>query len=152
VDAAQRRAAARQPAPDLAQAELVRRVHRIDPALPPQHGGDHAAGHCRAPAPVCWAEAEGIDFDLKRRGILHIYRDKAGFDHAGQVSKLLAEGGLERRAVTPDEMRSIEPTLAGQYYGGYYTESDSTGDIHKFTTGLAAAARGWASRCCTTRT
>ncbi|ABF12439.1 D-amino acid dehydrogenase [Cupriavidus metallidurans] len=88
-----------------------------------------------------WAEAEGIDFDLKRRGILHIYRDKAGFDHAGQVSKLLAEGGLERRAVTPDEMRSIEPTLAGQYYGGYYTESDSTGDIHKFTTGIAAAAR-----------
>ncbi|MGC4417077.1 D-amino acid dehydrogenase [Cupriavidus sp. Met-2] len=88
-----------------------------------------------------WAEAEGIDFDLKRRGILHIYRDKAGFDHAGQVSKLLAKGGLERRAVTPDEMRSIEPTLAGQYYGGYYTESDSTGDIHKFTTGIAAAAR-----------
>ena len=88
-----------------------------------------------------WAEAEGIDFDLKRRGILHIYRDKAGFDHAGQVSKLLTEGGLERRAVTPDEMRSIEPTLAGRYYGGYYTESDSTGDIHKFTTGIAAAAR-----------
>ncbi|EKZ95996.1 D-amino acid dehydrogenase small subunit [Cupriavidus sp. HMR-1] len=88
-----------------------------------------------------WAEAEGIDFDLKRRGILHIYRDKAGFDHAGQVSKLLTEGGLERRAVTPDEMRSIEPTLAGEYYGGYYTESDSTGDIHKFTTGIAAAAR-----------
>ncbi|MBU3723539.1 MAG: FAD-dependent oxidoreductase, partial [Limnohabitans sp.] len=26
------------------------------------------------------------------------------------------------------------------YYGGYFTESDSTGDIHKFTHGLAAAA------------
>jgi D-amino-acid dehydrogenase len=86
-----------------------------------------------------WAQAEGIDFDLKRRGILHIYRNKAGFDHAGRVSALLAEGGLERRAVTPDEMRAIEPTLAGRYYGGYYTESDATGDIHKFTTGLAAA-------------
>jgi len=86
-----------------------------------------------------WAEAEGIDFDLKRRGILHIYRDKAGFDHAGWVSQLLAEGGLQRRAVTPDEMRAIEPTLAGSYYGGYFTESDSTGDIHKFTSGLADA-------------
>ena len=86
-----------------------------------------------------WAEAEGIDFDLKRRGILHIYRNKAGFDHAGQVSQLLAEGGLPRRAVTPDEMRAIEPTLAGSYYGGYFTESDSTGDIHKFTSGLADA-------------
>lgn len=86
-----------------------------------------------------WADVEGIDFDLKREGILHIYRDKAGFDHAAQVSKLLAEGGLPRRAVTPQEMRSIEPTLAGNYYGGFYTESDSTGDIHKFTNGLAAA-------------
>lgn len=86
-----------------------------------------------------WAEEEGIAFDVKRQGILHIYRDKKGFDHAGEVSKLLAQGGLGRRAVTPSEMKAIEPTLAGQYYGGYYTESDSTGDIHKFTTGLAAA-------------
>lgn len=87
-----------------------------------------------------WAREEGVDFDLKREGILHIYRDKAGFDHAAEVSRLLAEGGLPRRAVTPTEMRAIEPTLAGNYYGGFYTESDSTGDIHKFTSGLAAAA------------
>lgn len=60
-----------------------------------------------------WAEAEGIDFDLKKKGILHIYRDKAGFEHAGLVSRLLAEGGLPRRSVTPEEMRAIEPTLAG---------------------------------------
>jgi len=86
-----------------------------------------------------WAQAEGIDFDLKQQGILHIYRDKAGFEHAGEVSKLLAEGGLPRRAVTPDEMRAIEPTLAGSYFGGYYTESDSTGDIHKVTHGRSLA-------------
>jgi D-amino-acid dehydrogenase len=87
-----------------------------------------------------WAADEGIDFDLEQRGILHIYRDKAGFDHAAAVSRLLAQAGLERRAVTPQEMRNIEPTLAGQYYGGFFTPSDSTGDIHKFTTGLAKAA------------
>ena len=86
-----------------------------------------------------WAQAEGVDFDHKARGILHIYRNKAGFDHAAEVSKLLAEGGLPRRAVTPAEMRAIEPTLAGDYYGGFYTESDSTGDIHKFTHGLSLA-------------
>lgn len=86
-----------------------------------------------------WAQDEGIDFDLKKQGILHIYRDKAGFDHAANVSRLLAAGGLERRAVTPEEMRAIEPTLAGTYYGGFFTESDSTGDIHKFTNGLAEA-------------
>ena len=87
-----------------------------------------------------WAEQEGIDFDLKTKGILHIYRDKASFDQAGEVSKLLAAGGLQRRAVTPQEMRAIEPTLAGQYHGGYFTESDATGDIHRFTRGLAEAA------------
>lgn len=86
-----------------------------------------------------WAEAEGVDFDLKKRGILHIYRNKSGFDHAAKVSQLLAQGGLPRHAVTPDEMRAIEPTLVGDYYGGFYTESDSTGDIHKFTVGLARA-------------
>lgn len=87
-----------------------------------------------------WADAEGLDFNSEKRGILHIYRDQNGFEHAGRVSQLLAAGGLQRRAVTPAEIRAIEPTLAGQYYGGYYTESDSTGDIHKYTVGLAAAA------------
>lgn len=87
-----------------------------------------------------WAQEERLDFDLKREGILHIYRDKVTFNHARKVSQLLAKGGLPRRPVTPEEMRAIEPTLAGQYYGGYFTESDSTGDIHKFTTGMALAA------------
>ena len=94
-----------------------------------------------------WADAEGVDFDLKKEGILHIYRDKKGYDHATSVSKLLAAGGLPRQAVTPEEMRAIEPTLAGQYYGGFYTESDSTGDIHKFTNGLAAAIERLGVRC-----
>ena len=86
-----------------------------------------------------WADLEGIEFDLKKQGILHIYRDAKGFEHAGKVSQLLAQGGLPRRAVTPQEMQAIEPTLTGKFYGGYYTESDSTGDIHRFTTGLAKA-------------
>jgi len=94
-----------------------------------------------------WAQAEGVDFDLKKEGILHIYRDKKGFDHAGEVSKMLAQGGLPRRAVTPAEMKAIEPTLAGDYYGGYFTESDSTGDIHKFTTGMAKAAERLGVHC-----
>jgi len=94
-----------------------------------------------------WARAEGVEFDLKRQGILHIYRDQRGFEHAREVSKLLATGGLTRRAVTPAEMRAIEPTLAGTYYGGYFTESDSTGDIHKFTLGMATAIERLGVRC-----
>lgn len=87
-----------------------------------------------------WAGAEGLAFDGEKRGILHIYRDKKGFDHAARVSELLRAGGLDRQAVTPQEIRAIEPTLAGDYYGGFFTDSDSTGDIHKYTVGLAAAA------------
>ena len=93
----------------------------------------------RAPL-LAWAQEENIAFDLRRQGILHIYRDRESFEHAGHVSKLLAQGGLQRDAVTPTEMRAIEPTLSGQYYGGYYTQSDATGDIHLFTNALAQAA------------
>lgn len=87
-----------------------------------------------------WAQDEGIDFDLERRGILHIYRDRSGFEHAAKVSALLARGGLVRTSLTGAEIRNIEPALAGRYYGGWFTESDCTGDVHKFTEGLAQAA------------
>jgi D-amino-acid dehydrogenase len=86
------------------------------------------------------ATEENIDFDLEKRGILHIYRSKYGYDHAVKVNRLLEAGGLDRRAVTNEEIRSIEPALNGSFYGGFFTPSDSTGDIHKFTRGLADAS------------
>ncbi|CAB3695577.1 D-amino acid dehydrogenase [Paraburkholderia sediminicola] len=85
------------------------------------------------------AEREGIDFDLERRGILHIYKTRKEFDAASKVNELLREGGLERNPVTSSELRAIEPTLHGDFFGGFFTPSDSTGDIHKFTRGLAEA-------------
>lgn len=85
------------------------------------------------------AERENISFDLERRGILHIYHDKPSFDAGLRVNALLQQGGLDRRPVTPDEIRVIEPMLRKTYYGGFFTPSDATGDIHKYTRGLAAA-------------
>jgi D-amino-acid dehydrogenase len=85
------------------------------------------------------AERYGFDFDAEDRGILHIYTDRAEFAHAGRVTALLAEAGLTRRAVTPEEIRAIEPALTGDFHGGYYTESDFTGDIHRYTMGLSDA-------------
>ncbi|MEI9412875.1 D-amino acid dehydrogenase [Mesorhizobium salmacidum] len=85
------------------------------------------------------AERESIDFDHVRSGILHVYWDKTGFDHATKVNELLIEGGLDRRPVTAEEIAAIEPALHGDVHGGFYTPSDSTGDIHKYTTGLAQA-------------
>lgn len=85
------------------------------------------------------AEVEGFDFACEKRGILHVYTSKGEFDHATEVNALMAEGGLERRAVTPGEIRAIEPALKRDLHAGYYTESDFTGDIHKYARGLSKA-------------
>ena len=85
------------------------------------------------------AAREGIDFDLERRGILHFYDRQKDLAHARMVNGLLAEGGLVRRELTPAEIREVEPALHGDFVGGFLTESDSSGDIHKFTMGLARA-------------
>ncbi|WKU19708.1 D-amino acid dehydrogenase [Advenella alkanexedens] len=85
------------------------------------------------------AEEENIQFDLERRGILHIYYNKKSFEKALESNRLLQQGGLERYPVTEAEARAIEPALTSSLYAGLYTPSDSTGDIHKFTTGLAKA-------------
>jgi len=87
------------------------------------------------------AAAEGFDFDCEQRGILHVYNCKPDFDHATKVNGLLAEGGLERHAVTVEEMKQIEPALQGDLYGGYYTQSDFTGDIHTYAKGLGEACK-----------
>ena len=85
------------------------------------------------------ADREGIDFDLEKRGILHFYSNAKDMAHGRRVNALLAQGGLHRREVSPEEMREIEPALTGDFVGGFHTPSDSSGDIHKFTMGLAKA-------------
>lgn len=83
------------------------------------------------------AAQEKIDFDLEKRGILHFYHTEAEYAVATKVNQLLCRGGLERHAVTVDEIHDIEPSLTGHYYAGFYCPDDATGDIHKYTTGLA---------------
>jgi len=88
---------------------------------------------------LAMAQAEGVDFDYRQNGLLHLYHDKHSFEIAGQANTLLREGGLDRYAVTPQEIAKIEPTAHGQFHGGFYTPSDASGDIHKFTRGLVDA-------------
>lgn len=105
-----------------------------------------AREHLRA-----WAAREQINFDYEQRGILHIYASQKDYQHATRVNQLLAKGGLARQAVSPEEMRQLEPTLCGELYGGYLTPDDATGDIHKYTRGLAdACVRAGATFCCDT--
>ena len=85
------------------------------------------------------AAQAGIEFNRVNQGILHFYDDEAEFAHAHNVTSLLAKGGLGRTRLTPDEVRAIEPSIKSNIIGGYYTQSDFTGDIHKFSIGLAEA-------------
>jgi len=84
------------------------------------------------------AEQYGIECNFEHRGILHFYKGEADYRHAEQVNELYREGGLERFAVSPSEIGDIEPALDGsKYFGGFFTPSDFTGDIHRYTAGLA---------------
>lgn len=94
-----------------------------------------------------WAAEENIQFDHKSKGILHFYNNEKSFRHAERVNQILQKGGLERHPVTPEEIKGLEPTLVGDFYGGFYTPSDSTGDIHLYTRGLADACARNGTRC-----
>ena len=83
------------------------------------------------------AHTYDIDFNREDRGILHFYGSERDLRAAERVTRLLAEGGLEREAVSADDIARIEPALAGTFAGGFFTPSDFTGDIHRYTVGLA---------------
>ncbi|NSX53516.1 D-amino acid dehydrogenase [Parasulfitobacter algicola] len=83
------------------------------------------------------AEHADVDFDFSPAGIMHFYKNEKDLAHGRKVTDLLAQGGVERRELTANEVREIEPTLKGDITGGFWTEADATGDIHKYTVGLA---------------
>ena len=85
----------------------------------------------------------GVDYDCLTRGILHFYTDKKDFEESLPAARLMRELGCERNSITADEVIRIEPALASirdRIVGGDFTATDESGDIYKFTTGLAAKA------------
>ena len=85
---------------------------------------------------------ENISLDLEEKGILHLCDDNNSLNHGRKINKWLQEAGLNRKELSLDEMVSIEPTLnLKNYVGGFYTDSDMSGDIHKFTMLLAEACK-----------
>ena len=84
---------------------------------------------------------ENIELDLEEKGILHLCNDQQSLDHGRKINSWLKEAGLSRKEVSIEEMVSIEPTLnLKNFKGGFYTKSDMSGDIHKFTKLLADAS------------
>jgi D-amino-acid dehydrogenase len=83
------------------------------------------------------AATAGVDFDLSPAGILHFYSNQHDLNHARNVTEMLREGGLERHELTPAEVKARCPELHGDVVGGFWTPSDMTGDIHRFSVGVA---------------
>jgi len=85
----------------------------------------------------------GIDYDQRRLGILHVYRDPRELEHARVTARQMRDLGLAREDRDPAACVAIEPALAAverQLAGGIFTPDDESGDAHKFTQGLAALA------------
>ncbi|MDB5794369.1 MAG: dad2 [Noviherbaspirillum sp.] len=82
----------------------------------------------------------GISYDHLVRGILHFYTDKKEFDESLPAAKLMRDLGCPRESISGDEVVRIEPALSGirsKIVGGDFTATDESGDVYKFTAGLA---------------
>jgi len=77
---------------------------------------------------------ENIKFDRNDCGILHFYKDETYWDNAQQVMELYNRNGLPREEVNPAYVGVVDPALKdiNGIVGATITESDWTGDIHKF--------------------
>ena len=93
----------------------------------------------------------GVDYDCLTRGILHFYTDQKEFDESLPAARLMRELGCPRDSIDADAVIRIEPALAhmrDRIVGGDFTATDESGDVYKFTSGLAdrAEAAGVAFR------
>ena len=82
----------------------------------------------------------GIAYDCQTRGILHFYTDQKEFDLSLPAAKLMRDLGCPRHSISTEEVIKIEPALAGirnKIVGGDFTQTDESGDVYKFTVGLA---------------
>jgi D-amino-acid dehydrogenase len=85
----------------------------------------------------------GISYDELTRGILHFYTNQQEYDASSHAAKLMREFGCPRHPISADEVVRIEPALArirDRIVGGDFTATDESGDVYKFTTGLAQKA------------
>ncbi|MFZ6656661.1 D-amino acid dehydrogenase [Undibacterium sp. TJN19] len=87
----------------------------------------------------------GISYDCLTKGILHFYTDQKEFDASLPAAQLMRDLGCPRVSINADEVVRREPSLArirDKIVGGDFTETDESGDVYQFTTGLADKAAG----------
>ncbi|RJF95660.1 D-amino acid dehydrogenase [Noviherbaspirillum saxi] len=85
----------------------------------------------------------GISYDALQRGILHFYTDEREFRKSLHAAALMRELGCPRNSLDADGVVSVEPALRHlrhKIVGGDFTATDESGDVHQFSTALAARA------------
>ena len=89
-------------------------------------------------------EKEGIAYDQRAEGVLHLYRDAASLDASYKYETRMADSALPSRSAwigtrcSQPSPRCSRPRISSRVLPSF--RNDESGDAHKFTTGLAAAA------------
>lgn len=82
----------------------------------------------------------GVDYFGVDGGLLYLYRKPESFARGAANTRILAEEGLELRAISSDEAARIDPALEAvkhKFAGAVYCPSDGSGDARVFTQNLA---------------
>jgi len=84
------------------------------------------------------AAEEGIEFDYTDCGIVHTYKTDEFFNDAKSAKEIYDSMGVEWELLDKDGVKRVESTInTTDIIGGVWTPSDGTGDIHKYSAGLA---------------
>jgi D-amino-acid dehydrogenase len=79
-------------------------------------------------------------YDMRTRGILHLFFEAQPFEHARARVAELGRFGIALRACTPDQCVEVEPALAAlapRLAGGLYAPNDESGDAMRFCQALS---------------
>lgn len=82
----------------------------------------------------------GVDYHGRDGGLLYLYRKPESFSRGSANTRILAEEGLDLRAIGPEEAARIDPALEpvkNKLAGALYCPSDASGDARVFTQNLA---------------
>jgi D-amino-acid dehydrogenase len=90
-----------------------------------------------------------IEYDQLGCGIMQFYTSRQAFERALKPAEIMRRMGCERRVIDADEVVRLEPAMAyikPRLAGATYTGADESGDVYRFTTGLAQLAASQAVR------
>ena len=82
------------------------------------------------------SRTEEIDFGYHRKGILAPYITQAAFEQGAEEAKKRADNGLDKRVLTGDEARDMEPSLTRAIVGAVYHVEDAHSIPQQFVQGM----------------